>query len=81
MRTLIGEFIREILKKKDKNITDDEVFAEIKKVYNEENDKRNEPTPRYGSKMKMKKEERHNKEYKEYEEDKEAKKSKLTEEI
>jgi len=60
MRTLIGEFIREVFKKKDKNITDDEVLVEIIKVYNEENDERNEPTPRFGSKMKMKKEERHN---------------------
>ena len=31
MRTLMEEFILELFKKKDKNMTDDEVFAEIKK--------------------------------------------------
>lgn len=31
MRTLIEEFILELFKKKDKNMTDDEVFAEIKR--------------------------------------------------
>lgn len=66
MRTLIEEFIKELLKKKGKHMADDEVLAEIKKVYDEKSAERNQSIPRFGSEMKKKKEERHEKEYKDF---------------
>jgi len=78
MRTLMEEFILELFKKKDKNMADDEVFAEIKKVYDEKGAERNEAISRFGSEMKKKKEGRHEKEYKEFIESKEVKEAKLT---
>ena len=77
MNTLIERFIQEILKKKDKNITEEEILSQIKKVYDEISSEGNRPIPRFGCEMKTKKEERHRKEYNdfiEYKAYKEAKK-------
>lgn len=81
MREIIEKFIQEILNKRDKNTVDDEVLAEIKKIYEEKSAERNESMPRFESKIKKKRQERYEREYKELivaKEVKEARKVRLT---
>ena len=62
MRTLIEELIRELLKKKTNEATENEFLAEIKKVYDEKSVERS----RFGVEMKEKKQVRHEREYQEF---------------